>query len=89
MMRRREFMSLLGGAAAWPLAARAQQAEQVRKIGLLAGGDTVVFTGAFREQLQAGPRAITYVSTGEPRPRSFLLWTPTYCSPKAHRWYRS
>jgi putative tryptophan/tyrosine transport system substrate-binding protein len=51
-MKRRDFITLLGGAAAWPLAARAQRAEQVRKIGLLAGGDTVVFTGAFREQLQ-------------------------------------
>ena len=56
-MKRREFITVIGGAAVWPVSARAQQPERVRRIGVLlpgAAGDVEFQTrvGAFQQGLQ-------------------------------------
>jgi hypothetical protein len=67
MMRRREFITLLGGAAAaWPLAARAQQTAKIPRVGILspAGSEAAATLAAFRK----GMRDLGYVEG-----RTFLL----------------
>jgi len=62
-MRRREFMAVLGGAAmAWPLAARGQQPEQMRRIGVLLS------------QVESDLVAQSYIATFAARLRE-LGWT--------------
>ena len=84
MIRRREFITLIGGAVAWPLAARAQQPERMRRIGVVmayteSDPNGQVQVEAFRQQLQKlgwiEGRNIQVTFAMPPTiPRAFELW---------------
>jgi putative tryptophan/tyrosine transport system substrate-binding protein len=58
-MRRREFITLLGGTAAWPLAARAQQPTKVARIGFL-GNSTAALEANLVRPFREGLRELGY-----------------------------
>ncbi|MGA9431043.1 MAG: hypothetical protein WBV65_16075 [Xanthobacteraceae bacterium] len=65
-MRRREFITLLSGAATWPLTAHAQQSDRMRFVGILAGSvkaSEQPLIEAFQESMQQlgyGPKVEMY-----------------------------
>ena len=60
-MKRRAFITLLGGAAvAWPLAARAQRGERLRRVGWLSTG-SLTSHGISLAAFQEGLRKLDYI----------------------------
>jgi hypothetical protein len=90
-MRRREFIAGLGSAAAWPVVARAQQGDRVRRIGVLLSStaDDPVFqtwVGAFLRgwRNRAGSSATTCRSTRAGRDSKPMTFVGT-----RRNWWRS
>jgi putative ABC transport system substrate-binding protein len=83
MIRRREFITLLGGVTAWPVAARAQQ-EGLPVIGLLLAGarePQATFVAAFRTGLAEagfveGRNVLIEYRYAETRPDGWRIWQP-------------
>jgi putative tryptophan/tyrosine transport system substrate-binding protein len=91
-MTRREFITLLGGAAAWPLAARAVRAqERVRRVGILMGygeGDAEA-----RNRVVVLLRTLQELGWSEGRNVAFDIrfapQTPSYGAGTRRRWWRA
>ncbi len=60
-MHRRDFIAGLGGAAAWPLASRAQQTQRFRTIGFLIGAGTGSTAGEIVAAVHRGLAETGYV----------------------------
>src|SRR5262245_28791610 len=63
-IRRRKFLATLGGAAAWPLAAWAQQGGKIPRIGYLSPGSASPGPLAYHDEFQRGLRELGYVEGG-------------------------
>ena len=74
MIRRREFITLLGGAAAWPVAARGQQDGRVRRMAVLMPGDEN--SSIMKPRISAFTQALADLGWIEGRNLRINFWWP-------------